>query len=39
MNMGIIAASRLRVAGGRVDLIGQDLGSGLNLYRYTAVAF
>ena len=28
MNMGIIAASRLRAAVGRVNLIGQDLGSG-----------
>jgi hypothetical protein len=38
MNMGIIAASRLKVAGGRVNLIGQDLGSGSNKYRHTAVA-
>ena len=27
MNMGIIASSRLRAAVGRVNLIGQDLGS------------
>ena len=38
MNMGIIAASRLKVAGGRVTLIGQDLGSGSNKYQNLALA-
>ena len=32
MNMGIISGSRLRVAVVRVNLIGQDLGSGYNKY-------
>ena len=36
MNMGIIAASRLREAVGRVNLIGQDLGT--RLYKYTNIA-
>ena len=38
MNMGIIAASRLREAVGRVNLIGQDLGSGSNKYQNLALA-
>ena len=38
MNMGIIAASRLRAAVGRVNLIGQDLGSGSNKYQILALA-
>ena len=38
MNMGIIAASRLRGAVGRVNLIGQDLGSGSNKYSSLALA-
>ena len=38
MNMGIIAASRLRVAVERVDLIGQDLGSEINKYNNIALA-
>ena len=37
MNMGIIAASILRVAVERVDLIGQDLG-GNNKYTNIALA-
>ena len=36
--MGIIAGSRLRVAVGRVNLIGQDLGSGSNKYSSLALA-
>ena len=38
MNMGIIAASILRVAVERVDLIGQDLGSVLDKYQSLALA-
>ena len=38
MNMGIISASRLRAAVGRVNLIGQDLGSGSNKYQILALA-
>ena len=38
MNMGIIAASRLRVAVERVNLIGQDLGSGSDKYFNIALA-
>ena len=38
MNMGIIAASRLRAAVGRVNLIGQYLGSGINKYLSLALA-
>ena len=37
MNMGLIAASRLRGAVGRVNLIGQDLGSGTK-YQNLALA-
>ena len=38
MNMGIISASRLRVAVERVNLIGQDLGSVENKYLSLALA-
>ena len=38
MNMGIISASRLRVAVERVNLIGQDLGGVSNKYFSLAIA-